>query len=62
MNTPLVKRIDRTLQINQKENTNMEEIKNYVTEFVGDIWIRYPEGDLTARLEAIKQALEERNN
>ena len=44
------------------EEKTMEERKNYITEFVGDIWIRYPEGDLTARLEAIKQALEERNN
>lgn len=33
-----------------------------VTEFIGDIWITYPEGDLEARLDALKQALEERDN
>ncbi len=33
-----------------------------ITEWIGDIFITYPEGDSEARLDALKQALEEREN
>lgn len=33
-----------------------------VTEFIGNVWITYPEGNLEARLDALKQALEEKEN
>ena len=39
----------------------MTETK-YVVEWIGSVMIRYEEGNLEERLEALKQALEEKEN